>query len=295
MSYLYVLMVFFFQRVSLVVLWFFFFWFASSQFVVPTYQWYVTDYANVLSSEEKLQLTEKITALQDQTSAEIAVLFVPTINNDEIAFAATQVGQDRGVGKAKEDNGMVILIATEDRQWFIAVWYGLEWTIPDAIAKRIGEKNFPDYFRAGDYAGWVSVALDDISGYILADPSIVSEYTNDKSVEGDDVWWMSILITIIFLLVVWLPKEKKSSSKLIKTWVWVWFVILFSFVIASIALWLLFVSFFGLFFLIKMGPWMYMGGWRNGWFWGWGFGWWGWWFGWFGGWWFGWWWGGGRW
>jgi uncharacterized protein len=263
------------------------FWFWFAQFTVPASQWYVSDYANVLSSWEKELLTQKITSLVQETSAQLAVVFVPTINNDSIAFAATAVGKAWWVGTEEKNNGIVLLVAVEDREWFIAVWYWLEWTIPDAIAKRIGERYFPAYFRAGDYGWWISLALDDIRAYIAADPAVMSQY--DAPIDdANDALWFSVLIAIIFLFAVWLPKGKKTQSKVLKTAVWIVLVALSAFIIASISLAILYVSFFCLFFLIKFGPGMHMwwgrsgfGGFGSWWFGGGGFGGFGW--GWFGG------------
>lgn len=82
---------------------------------------------------------------------------------------------------------MLIVVAPNDREWFIAVGYGLEGTIPDAIAKRIGEANFPSYFRDGDYFGGLSAALGEIESYIQADPTVVEQYsTNSQDMSWQD-------------------------------------------------------------------------------------------------------------
>jgi len=263
----------------------------GAQFVVPAYQWYVTDYAGVVSVDQQQALEQKILSIVDTTIAEIAILLVPSIGNDAIAFAATAVGQEWWVGDEDMDTGLLMLVAVEDRERFIAVGYGLEGILPDAIAKRIWERHFPDYFSREDYAWGLSAALDDIGAYISADPAIVADYAQEE-VATAGLWLFAVIVSLIFLLVVWLSKDKKPWSKISKTTIWLLFVVVFAFIVASVAMALLLVSFFWLFFLIKSSAGMFMG-WMGRWgmsggFWGWGFG------G-FGGWWFGGWGAGGRW
>lgn len=261
-----------------------------AQFTVPPYQGYVTDEAHVLSDADKSALTEKISSFVTATSAEIAILLVPTLNNDLPAMAATAVWQERWVGKQEQDNGIVILVAVEDRKRFIAVGYGLEGTIPDAIAKRIGERYFPLHFREGDYVGWLSAALDDIAGYVQADPSVVSWYQDDQHFDDSNFFASALFFSIIFLFMLWLQKKKTVKSKVIKTSIRILAVIWFG-LIGGFFISFTIISLFSLFFIIKIWPAIFM-------WWHWGFGWssWslgGWWFGWFGWGWFGW--GGGGW
>lgn len=264
--------------------------FLFAQFTVPPHQGYITDEAHVLSDADKSALTEKISSFLTATSAEIAILLVPTLNNDLPAMVATAVWQERWVGKKEQDNGIVILIAVEDRERFIAVGYGLEWTIPDAIAKRIGERNFPDRFRQEDYAGWLSAVLDDMAGYVQADPSVVSWYQNNEQFDDSNFFASALFFSIAFLFILWLQKKKTVRSKAITTSIRIFVVIWFG-LIGGFLISLTIISLFSLFFVVKIWPIGFM--WWRWWF-GWG-SWWFWWFGWFGWGWFGWGGGGGRW
>ena len=156
-------------------------------FDIPANDGYVTDVAGVLSQQQKQNLDNQIFGFVKETSAQLGVLIIPTTEWEDIAMLATDVGNKRGVGEKDYNNGLVMVIAIDDRKWFIAVWYGLEGTIPDAIAKRIWEAQFPDNFRAGDYNAWIQAAVNDIYSYIKNDPTVVHAYESSTSFSIDDI------------------------------------------------------------------------------------------------------------
>lgn len=114
----------------------------------------------MFSDTQKADLTSKIEEIEKATSIEIAILVVPTVD-DDINLAAVDVGNKRGVGKEGQDNGLMLLIAIDDRKRSIQVGYGLEGTLPDLATKRIGEARFPPNFREGNYYQGVLEMLDD--------------------------------------------------------------------------------------------------------------------------------------
>ena len=173
-------------------------------FTIPNYEWYITDKVGIFSETEKTDLTNKIEEIEKATSIEIAVLVVPTVD-DDINLAAVDVGNQWWVGKKGQNNGLVLLIAVDDRKWSIQVWYGLEWTIPDLVAKNIGEAHFPSNFRAGNYYQGIDEMLDDVSGYIKQDPTIVQTYSSyNTAVDEAATTWSRMLdrfMWYIFLFV----------------------------------------------------------------------------------------------
>ena len=161
-----------------------FFWVVCG-FNIPNYEWYVTDKVGVFSETEKTNLTNKIEEIEKTTSIEIAVLVVPTVD-DDINLAAVDVGNKRWVGKEGQNNGLLLLIAVDDRKWSIQIGYGLEATLPDLATKRIGETRFPPNFREGNYYQGIMEMLDDALWYIKQDPTIVNTYSQASSTTNDD-------------------------------------------------------------------------------------------------------------
>ncbi len=197
-------------------------------FDIPGYEWYVTDKVGVFSETQKADLTSKIEEIEKATSIEIAVLVVPTVD-DDINLAAADVGNKRWVGKKGQDNGLMVLIAIDDRKRSIQVGYGLEGTLPDLITKKIGEARFPSNFRAGDYYQGIIEMLDDVLWYIKQDPTIVQKYSQDTTTSTsshEDYFWFIFLVFFIaisgFGRRVTVPSTKGKGRKMKKYGRWIY-------------------------------------------------------------------------
>jgi uncharacterized protein len=185
-------------------------------FDVPSYTGWVNDQADVLSESEEKILTQQIESIEAQTTAEIAILTVPTIGDISKNQYATQVAQTWGVGKDDTDNGILVLVAVDDRQWFMATGYGVEGSLPDLRVQQIGEKNFPTAFRQQQYAQGLTQALTDINGFLVQDESIISAYEK-KSAPLFDLfipqwgWLLIHFFATIFVTILAFRRNKSNS------------------------------------------------------------------------------------
>ncbi|MEA3304929.1 MAG: TPM domain-containing protein [Patescibacteria group bacterium] len=177
----------------------------------PEYDGYVTDISGVLSDTEELSLESTIQEIEKVTQSEIAVLLLPTIENEDIALYAINIGEKWGVGKSDIDNGLVLVIAVEDRKWFVATGYGLEGVLPDIRVNRIGETIFPQYFRQGEYGQGIGVFLSEVEEYIQGDASIVSKY--EKSSESQGQWIDVLIIILFFAFYVWIVNSSHHTHR----------------------------------------------------------------------------------
>ncbi len=123
----------------------------------------VNDLANVLSDQEKQQLETELVQFNDQTSTQICIVTLPTLNGMEISDLSFKIGEKWGVGQKGKNNGIVIVFkpksGNEKGAVFIAPGYGLEAVIPDAIASRIVQHEMIPHFRDGDtYGGFLAAA-----------------------------------------------------------------------------------------------------------------------------------------
>ncbi|MFZ9155941.1 MAG: TPM domain-containing protein [Schleiferiaceae bacterium] len=107
--------------------------------------------APVIPSDEEARLEAILQAINDSTSTQIAVLFVDRVN-DDLNFVAAQTGEAWGIGQAETDNGMLVLIALEDRKMAIQVGRGLEPTITDLVSHQLIENTLKPAFRNQQYA-----------------------------------------------------------------------------------------------------------------------------------------------
>jgi uncharacterized protein len=111
------------------------------QIPAPVGDIYVQDFAHVLNESERSQLLNLGRSIEDQTTAQIAVLTVETIGDRTIEEVATEAFRQYGIGNKKENNGVLLVLAMKERKVRIEVGYGLEGRIPDGKAGRILDKN----------------------------------------------------------------------------------------------------------------------------------------------------------
>ena len=103
---------------------------------------YINDYTNTLSSEHKQILENKLIAYSKETSSQIAVVLVPTTGEYEIADYTFALGDKWGIGRKNLNNGVLMLIAKDDRKVFIATGQGLEGVLPDAFYRKSSVRQF---------------------------------------------------------------------------------------------------------------------------------------------------------
>lgn len=148
---------------------------AAALQAIPALSSPVTDVTNTLSSAEQQALAQKLSAFAQEKGSQIAVLIVPTTQPEDIAQYSLRVAEAWQIGRDKEDDGVIILLAKNDRKMRVEVGYGLEGAIPDAIAKRIVSDVMAPYFRQGDFSGGLNAAVDQlmtlISGEALPAPA----------------------------------------------------------------------------------------------------------------------------
>lgn len=161
---------------------------------------WVHDDANILSPSTKAELEAVLKHHRDSTSNQIAVLLVPSLDGDDIDDYANRVFQEWKLGDEKKDNGVLFLIAMQDKKMRIEVGYGLEGTLTDALSSRINRNEVSPYFRTGDYengvkAGVVAIIKAIQGTYVNEDPP-TSRRKGKRSPLG------SIIIIIIILVVM---------------------------------------------------------------------------------------------
>jgi len=131
---------------------------------VPSYAGPVTDQAGALASDEVERLSQKILDYRRTSSNEIGVLIVKSLDGQSLDDFSYDVFKKWGIGKDAKDNGVLFVVAVEDRKARIEVGYGLEGDLTDAEAGRLVRRDSPmaDHFRQGDYYGGVNAVVDGI-------------------------------------------------------------------------------------------------------------------------------------
>jgi uncharacterized protein len=141
--------------------------FAFAELVaIPELSTRVTDLTQTLSQAEQAQLEQKLAAFEAKKGSQIALLIVPTTQPEDIAQYAIRVVEKWKIGREKSDDGVLLLIAKDDRKLRIEVGYGLEGAIPDLYAKRIISEVISPKFKQGDFYGGIDSGLDKIIGLV---------------------------------------------------------------------------------------------------------------------------------
>lgn len=172
----------------------------------PKKQTSVYDEVGILSSVEKSQLEQKLIQYADSTSTQIVVSVIPTLNGEEIALYATEWAHKWGIGQAQEDNGVFILVATEDRKLTIRTGYGVEHLLTDALSKRIIEQIITPEFKKGNYYNGLDKGTDVIIQILQG------EYTNKQDKNKRSEGFPFLLIVIIVLIIVFAISSKKDRG-----------------------------------------------------------------------------------
>lgn len=156
----------------------------------------VNDFANVLSEQERAQLEQKLRTYHDTTSTQIAVVTVKSLNGYEVVDFAVRLGEKWRVGQEGSNNGIVMLVAIDDRKAAIVTGYGLEGSVTDAATRRIRENQMNPNFREGNfYKG-----LDEATTSIIKLAS--GEFTAEDLEPAGPGAGFIILFFLLFIIVV---------------------------------------------------------------------------------------------
>ncbi len=135
---------------------------ALADVAIPPLEARVTDLTGTLNAQQKSELEARIAAFESRRGSQIAVLLLPTTKPEEIEQYSIRVAEAWKIGRKKVDDGLILVVAKDDRRLRIEVGYGLEGAIPDSVAKRVIEERITPRFRDGDFYGGVRDGVDQL-------------------------------------------------------------------------------------------------------------------------------------
>lgn len=140
--------------------------YTAAEIAVPPLKARVTDLTATLTSDQRAALEQKLAALEARKGSQVAVLLVPTTQPETVEQYAIRVFDQWKLGRKGMDDGVLLLVAKNDRKLRIEVGYGLEGAIPDAIAKRVMDEDIVPLFKQGNFYGGISAGTDRVSKLI---------------------------------------------------------------------------------------------------------------------------------
>ncbi len=135
----------------------------------------VVDEAGLLSGQDYAALVEELKALEDTSTDQVAVVTLKSLQGYPIEDFGYQLGRKWGIGQKGKDNGILLIVAPNERKVRIEVGRGLEPVMTDAMSKLIIENAILPAFRRGDYPGGIRAGVRDIKDVLLGDAEAVKE------------------------------------------------------------------------------------------------------------------------
>lgn len=172
----------------------------------PSFQTSVYDYVNLLTKEQKSSLESKLVRYSDTTSTQIVVAIIASTEGENIAYLAANWGEKWGIGDAVKDNGILVLLAKDDRKITIQSGKGVEEFLTDFQSKRIIDQVIIPEFKKGDfYSG-----LDKGSDYIFR--TLQGEFKGTRKQDAEK-FPIGVVIFIIIVIIVIIMSSKGNNNK----------------------------------------------------------------------------------
>jgi uncharacterized protein len=146
---------------------------------------YVSDYAHVIDEGSKQRIEQLCRELESKTAAQLAFVTIPSLNGEPVEDYAVKLFEKWGIGKKEKSNGLLLLVAVQDRRSRIEVGYGLEGVITDGYSGEVLRQLRP-YFRANDYGPGLYEAAQQLATRIAQSSGVSLSAGPDRGRERDN-------------------------------------------------------------------------------------------------------------
>jgi uncharacterized protein len=173
----------------------------------PALQTSVYDYAKVLNETEKAQLEEKLVRYSDSTTTQIVIITIESLKGEDVNQLSTNWAQTWGIGQAKEDNGVIILLAKSEKKIAIKPGYGLEDRLTAGTGGEIIRKIIIPEFKAGSYFNGLDKGTDAIIDVFKG------KYKGTrKQKKGEDFPILPFIVIIVIVLILFSRNKKGGGN-----------------------------------------------------------------------------------
>jgi len=158
----------------------------------------ITDRTGTLSPAEIRALDRKLAAFEKETTNQIAVLLIPSLEGDSLEDYSLRLAEKWKIGQKGRNNGVILLVVKNERKLRIEVGYGLEGALPDALAGTIIRNEIAPRFRAGQFYQGIDAGIEAIMA------ATKGEYkARPRKDEGSGLWpWLSLIVPLAFFLIL---------------------------------------------------------------------------------------------
>jgi len=170
---------------------------AQSVQPVPALTAHVMDSTGTLDAAQRSALEAKLTAFEQSRGAQVVVLIVPTTQPEDIAAYAQRVGDTWKIGRKSIGDGLLLVVAKNDRKVRIETTKALEGAIPDLAARQVIDTAITPRFKQGDYAGGLDAAADQLIALITGENLAAPEQKGNTS-SSDGFEWTDLAVFLFF-------------------------------------------------------------------------------------------------
>lgn len=173
----------------------------------------IIDQTESLANEDIDRIAQLINAERQKKSFQIGVLMIPTLGSDDsLEEYSLKVARQWGIGDKKKSNGVLLLIAKNDRKMRIEVGNGMEGSLTDARASQIIRNTIAPKFRSGDYAGGVEAGVKRIID------AAEGRNLSDNDMDGESIVSMLFIVIFITIIVIAILKGNGSNGRRRRYW-----------------------------------------------------------------------------
>ncbi|MET3178692.1 UNVERIFIED_ORG: uncharacterized protein ABIC43_001846 [Variovorax guangxiensis] len=186
---------------------------------IPTLTARVIDQTGTLDSAQRNGLETKLTAFEQRKGSQIVVLMVPTTAPEDIAAYTQRLGDAWKIGRKDVGDGLLVVVAKDDRKMRIATAKTLEGAVPDLAAARIIDEEMKPRFRSGDFAGGLNAAVDRLIGLVDGEPLPEPSRNTGSSGGNEGFDWENLAIFLFVGVFVGAPIARAILGKKLGTMV----------------------------------------------------------------------------
>lgn len=158
----------------------------------------VVDNAGMIDPADESALAATLEAFEQKSSDQIVVATIESLGGEAIEPYANRLFRQWGLGQAGENNGVLLLVARDDRRMRIEVGYGLEGTLTDLHSRLIIENTMVPAFRAGDFSGGITRAVDDIIMVLEGNAAELEARAERNQAQDDGMPWFVVLFILVW-------------------------------------------------------------------------------------------------
>lgn len=179
---------------------------------------FVSNPDGILKNQTVQEINIYLDSLEKKTGAEVAIVVVGSIGSEEIKPFATDLLKLWGIGKAKKDNGLLVLFVLDQKKVTFETGYGLEGALPDAICKRIQIQSVIPEFKKGNYDAGIMAGIQRIGGIISKEP-VEKEVKKNDNIDWKGALFIALAAYLIVIILAWvwmamMVLQVKNDTKL---------------------------------------------------------------------------------